>query len=93
MPNYTDCAGVILTWIIIFCTSVEKRLVSQQFGAYEKSLKTKTSLRDIRMPENLVEDLKQNRDWFRLADDNFDEKQDEYYLAVGLGKQPLYPPR
>lgn len=43
------------------------------------------------MPDNLVEDLKRYKDWFRLADDNFDEKQDEYYLAVGLDRQPLYP--
>ena len=43
------------------------------------------------MPDNLVEDLKRYKDWFRLADDNFDEKQDDYYLAVGLDRQPLYP--
>ena len=67
------------------------RLVSPQFGVYEKSPKTKTSLRDIPMPDNLVEDLKRYKDWFRLADDNFDEKQDEYYLAVGLDRRPLYP--
>lgn len=67
------------------------RLVSKQFGVYEKSPKTKTSLRDIPMPDNLVEDLKRYKDWFRLADENFDEKQDEYYLAVGLDRQPLYP--
>lgn len=56
-------------------------------------VETKTSLRDIPIPDNHVKDLKRNRGWFTLADDNFDEKQDEYYLAVGLGKQPLYPPR
>ena len=26
-----------------------------------------------------------------IADEHFDEKQDEYYLAVGLDRQPLYP--
>lgn len=31
------------------------------------------------------------KDWFRLADERFDEKQDEYYLAAGLDRQPLYP--
>ena len=36
------------------------------------------------MPDNLVEDLKHYKDWFRLADDNFDEKQDEYYLAAAV---------
>lgn len=67
------------------------RLVSREFGVYEKPPKTKTSLRDIPMPDNLVEELKEYREWFRIADDRFDEKQDEYYLAVGLDRQPLYP--
>lgn len=67
------------------------RLVSREFGIYEKCPKTKTSLRDIPMPDNLVDDLKKYKEWFRLADEHFDEKQDEYYLAVGLDRQPLYP--
>lgn len=67
------------------------RLYSQEFGIYEKEPKTKTSIRDIPMPSSLVDDLKKYKDWFRLADDHFDEKLDEYYLAVGLDRQPLYP--
>ena len=67
------------------------RLVSREFGVYEKPPKTKTSLRDVPIPDNLVEELKKYREWFRIADDCFDEKQDEYYLAVGLDRQPLYP--
>ena len=69
----------------------EKSLVSREFGIYEKCPKIKTSLRDIPMPDNLVDDLKKYKEWFRLADEHFDEKQDEYYLEVGLDKQSLYP--
>ena len=43
------------------------------------------------MPDNLVDDLKNYKEWFRIADDHFDEKQDEYYLAVGLDREPLFP--
>ena len=53
---------------------------------YEKSPKTKPSLRDIPMPDNLVGDLKKYKEWFRLADEHFDEKQDDYCLAVGRGR-------
>lgn len=67
------------------------RLYSQEFGIYEKEPKTKTSIRDIPMPSSLVDDLKKYKNWFRLADDHFDEKLDEYYLAVGIDRQPLYP--
>ena len=67
------------------------RLYCKGFGIYEKEPKTKTSLRDIPMPDNLVEDLKKYKEWFRLADDRFDEKQDNYYLAVGLDREPLFP--
>ena len=41
------------------------------------------------MPE--ITDLSSEKNRFRLADDNFDEKQDEYYLEVGLDRQSLYP--
>ena len=43
------------------------RLVSREFGIYEKCPKTKTSLRDIPMPDNLVDDLKKYKEWFRLV--------------------------
>ncbi len=58
------------------------RLYSKQFGYYEKEPKTKTSVRDI---------PKKYMDWFRLADEEFDEHLDEYYLAVNVYRQPLYP--
>ena len=53
---------------------------------YEKCPKTKPSLKVIPMPDNLVGDLKKHKEWFRLADESFDEMQDDYYLAVGRGR-------
>jgi|GEM_PF-641865 len=67
------------------------RLYSRLTGVYEKSPKTKTSVRDIPIPTELLEELKIYREWFRIADDNFDNKLDQYYLAVGIDRQPLYP--
>ena len=67
------------------------RLYSKQFGYYEKEPKTKTSVRDIPLTEDLIGDLKKYMDWFRLADREFDEHLDEYYLAVNVYRQPLYP--
>ncbi|MBR1868382.1 MAG: site-specific integrase [Clostridia bacterium] len=64
---------------------------SKLTGVYEKSPKTKTSVRDIPIPTELLEELRKYREWFRLADDNFDDKHDQYYLAVGIDRQPLYP--
>ena len=58
---------------------------------YEKKPKTKTSLRDIPMPETLVEDLRKYYDWFTEADRNFANKLDEYYLTINRYRMPLYP--
>ena len=44
------------------------RLYSKQFGYYEKTPKTKTSVRDIPLTDALIDDLKKYMDWFRLAD-------------------------
>ena len=57
---------------------------------HEKFLKTKPSLKDIPMPDNLVGDLKKHKEWFRLADKSFDAMQDDYCLAVGLAGIPAY---
>ncbi len=51
-----------------------------------KCPKTKPSLKVIPMSDNLVGDLKKHKEWFRLADEHFDEMQDDYYLAVGRGR-------
>ena len=67
------------------------RLYSRVIGIYEKEPKTKTSFRDIPIPSELFDELLAYREWFRLADDAFDSKLDQYYLAVGLDREPLYP--
>ncbi len=53
--------------------------------------KTKTSDRDIPLTDALIDDLKKYIDWFRLADEEFDSRLDETYLAVNVYRQPLYP--
>lgn len=60
-------------------------------GVYEKSPKTETSVRSIPIPENLVEDLKEYYEWFKEADKDFDNKLDNYYLAVGINREPVEP--
>ena len=65
------------------------RLYSPLVGTYEKTPKTRTSIRDIPIATDLLEDLKEYQDWFRMADDAFDSKLDEYYLVVGDDRQPL----
>ena len=67
------------------------RLYSKDIGIYEKEPKTKTSIRDIPMPSVLREELLRYQEWFRLADDNFDNRLNEYYLASGIDRQPLHP--
>ena len=67
------------------------RQYSKDLGVYEKEPKTKTSIRDIPIPSVLIRELNQYKEWFRLADDCFDYKLDEYYLVVGVDRQPLHP--
>lgn len=64
------------------------RLYTQGFGVYEKTTKSRTSTRDIPLPEELVADIKEYMDWFRLADKDFDDKLDEYYFAVNIYREP-----
>lgn len=64
------------------------RLYSKRLGTYEKCPKTKTSERDIPLSDGLIADLKVYMDWFRLADDDFDNKLDNYYLAVNIMREP-----
>ncbi len=64
------------------------RLYAQGFGWYEKLPKTKTSFRDIPIPQTLIADLETYKDWFRLADSDFDNKLDEYYIASNLKREP-----
>lgn len=67
------------------------RLYSKQFGIYEKLPKTKTSMRDIPLTDALISDLQKYMDWFRQADECFDERLDEYYLAVSEYRLPVFP--
>ncbi len=64
------------------------RLSADGFGVYGKDPKSKTSKRDIPPPAELIDDLKKYMDWFRLADDEFDSKLDEYYFSVNLLREP-----
>ena len=67
------------------------RLASKEFGVYEKEPKTKTSKRDIPMPKELMKDLQEYKKWFEIADPNFNSRLDNYYLAVNIYREPLYP--
>lgn len=67
---------------------VRNRLYTKEFGIYEKETKSKTSEREIPLTDDLVEDLKKYMDWFRIADDEFDNKLDEYYFSVNILREP-----
>ena len=67
------------------------RLYSPAIGVYEKTPKTKTSEREIPLSDSLVDELKAYEDWFRIADDDFDAKRDQYYLACSIKREPENP--
>lgn len=67
------------------------RLYSSTRGVYEKCPKTKSSKRDIPLPDALIEDLKEYMNWFEEADENFRKKLDDYYLAVNPLREPINP--
>ena len=64
------------------------RLYLPEFGVYEKAPKTKTSIREIPINDYLIADLRKYQKWFRLADRNFDDNLDKYYLASGIYRTP-----
>lgn len=66
------------------------RLHCKEFGSYEKVPKTRTSIRDIPLTDSLIQDLKTYYKWFQLADDDFEYKLNDYYLAVNMYREPLY---
>ncbi len=70
---------------------IRRNRLSAKGMIYEKDPKTKTSKRDIPMPEMLMEDLHRYYDWFIEADGNFPNKLDEYYLSVNVYRTPIYP--
>lgn len=65
------------------------RLYHPEFGTYEKEPKTKTSIREIPLNETLISDLRKYQKWFRLADNDFDNNLDQYYLAVNIYREPV----
>lgn len=67
------------------------RLYSSRIGVYEKTPKTRTSLRDIPIPNAIIADLKEYMEWFRIADKDFDDKLDKYYVAVNVCREPIFP--
>lgn len=67
------------------------RQYSQKIGIYEKDPKTKKSKREIPLPDYLIKELERYKEWFRLADSDFDENMNSYYLAVNLYREPCHP--
>lgn len=67
------------------------RLRSAERGTYEKEPKSKTSKRSVPIPGPLVEDLKKYYQWFEIADGNFAQKLDSYYIASTIYRTPIYP--
>ena len=68
---------------------VRARLYHKEFGVYEKVPKTKTSIRDIPLPDSLINDLIKYQKWFRLADSDFDNNLDKYYIAINIYREPI----
>ncbi|MCD7729050.1 MAG: site-specific integrase [Clostridia bacterium] len=64
------------------------RMYDRELGHYEKNPKTKTSVRDIPLAASLIADLKKYMDWFREADEHFDDKLDKYYIVVNDYRLP-----
>ena len=67
------------------------RMVSKVKGVYEKDTKTKTSKRTMPIPDGLIDDLREYWDWFEEADRNFARKQNKYYVASNIYREPIYP--
>lgn len=65
------------------------RLYHPEFGTYEKEPKTKTSIREIPLTDVLINDLRKYQKWFRLADNDFDNNLDKYYLASNIYREPV----
>ena len=64
------------------------RLYTPEFGTYEKGTKSATSERDIPLTDDLIRDLQEYMDWFRLAAPDFDNNLDQYYFAVNIYREP-----
>lgn len=67
------------------------RQYSKAVGAYEKEPKTKTSIRDIPLPNELIDELKDYYNWFKEYAPDFCENLDKYYLASNCERKPIFP--
>lgn len=67
------------------------RLYAKEFGIYEKEPKTRTSIRDIPLPDNLIDDLRKLQEWFKLSDKDFESKLEDYHVASNVYRMPLAP--
>ena len=67
------------------------RMYSPEIGCYEKEPKTPTSIREVPLPQSLIEELENFKDWFRIMDDEFDNKLDKYYISVNMYREPSHP--
>lgn len=67
------------------------RQYSSVLGVYEKLPKTRTSIRDVPTPDYLINELNEYKNWFRIVDENFDNKLDQYYIAVNMYREPINP--
>ena len=65
------------------------RLNTVGFGVYEKEPKTKTSIRTIPLPDALIADLEEYKNWFRQADKNFDKHLHSTYIASNIYREPV----
>ena len=65
------------------------RLYCSSIGVYEKVPKTKTSIRDIPLPDILIEVLRKYFEWFKIADDEFEDNLDRYYVAANPYREPV----
>jgi len=72
------------------CIHVRRnRLHQSNKGYYEKEPKTRTSIRDIPLPQELLDDLDEYYGWFKLADPYFSKHLDNYYLASNVYREPV----
>jgi len=69
----------------------KSRQYSPQKGHYEKGPKSTTSKREVPIPDYLLRELENFKDWFRIIDDDFDNKLDDYYISVNMYREPCTP--
>ena len=69
----------------------KSRYYAEKRGVFEKEPKTKSSIRDVPMPDYLIQELEEYKDWFRVYDKDFDKKPNKYYICSNLYREPVDP--